>query len=247
MTKTTSDPTDARRARQQRRRDRSRDDILSAARSVLLRDGIAAVTLEAVAREAGMSKTGLYYYFASKEALVFELVFGIWERQAQRVKDSVERAGSGPEALAAVIRNTVEGYASQMDDFRLAYLLGQVSSSSGLQVSPEQFERIRPVNDTLLGDTTRKLAEGGDASVAEPRLFAFLAFASALGLLTMKGLVESQGDPLLYTDEQLIGALSRIFTAAASQQRDEQARRRKPHRPEKLPPKQSNRPSRRTP
>ena len=216
MTKANIDPDDARRARRQRRHERSREDILAAARSVLLRDGIAAVTLEAVAREAGMSKTGLYYYFSSKEVMVFELVFEIWEGQAQRVQDTVSQAASGPEALGAVIRSTVEDFAPRMDDFRLAYLLGQVSGPSSLQLSLDQFGRIRPINDTLLGDAAGKLAEADQPGLVEPRLFAFLAFTSALGLLTMKGLVESQGDPLLYSDEELIGALSGIFMAAAN-------------------------------
>ena len=211
-----TDQTAARRARQQRRRDRSREDILAAARSVLLRDGIAAVTLEAVAREAGMSKTGLYYYFASKEALVFELMFRVWESQGERVRHAVEQVDTGQAALAAIIGNTVEMFAPQMDDFRLAFLFGQVSSSSRMLVSPEQFERIRPLNAMLLGGATEKLvAEGGNTAV-EPRLLAFLAHCSALGVLTMKGLVESQGDPLLYSDEQLIQGLGMIFAAASS-------------------------------
>lgn len=216
-TSDTTDPADARRARQQRRRDRSREDILAAARAVLLREGITAVTLEAVAREAGMSKAGLYYYFASKEALIFELVFGIWESQAESVRDAVARETSGPAAIAVVIRSTVESFAGRMDDFRLAYLHGQVSGSHGLQLTPEQFARIRPLNDALLGGAARKLAEADKQSGAvDPRLFAFLAFASALGVLTMKGLVELQGDPLRHSDEQLIDALSKIFAAAAS-------------------------------
>jgi AcrR family transcriptional regulator len=210
-----TDPTQARRARQQRRRDRSREDILAAARAVLLRNGIAAVTLEAVAREAGMSKTGLYYYFASKESLVFELVFGIWKNQGERIRDAVEHVDTGPAALAAIIRNTIETFAPQMDDFRLAFLLGQVSSSSGLQVSAEQFERIRPLNNLALGGATQKLTADGRNSMVEPRLLAFLAWVSALGLLTMKGLAESQGDPLLYSDEQLTVGLSKVFAAAA--------------------------------
>lgn len=210
------DPAEARRARQQRKRDRSREDILTAARAVLLRDGIASVTLEAVAREAGMSKTGLYYYFASKEALVFELMFAVWETQSRRVGDAVEKVETGPQALAAVIRNTIGGYAPQMDDFRLAYLLSQVSGQSGLQLSPEQFARIRPLNDLLLSGAVRKLSASGRTTPVEPRLLAFLAFVSALGLLTMKGLAESQGDPLLYSDEQLIDGLSKVFAAAAA-------------------------------
>jgi AcrR family transcriptional regulator len=206
---------DARKARQQRKRDRSREDILAAARAVLLRDGIAAVTLDAVAREAGMSKTGLYYYFASKEALVFELVFAAYQNHAQRVQDAVAAAETGPEALGAVIRNTVEVYSRQMDDFRLAFLLGQVTGSADMRISPEQLQRIRPLNDMLLAGATRLLSDGRSAGPVEPRLLAFLAFLSAIGLLTMKGLVESQGDPLLYSDDQMVEALSTIFARAA--------------------------------
>lgn len=206
-------PETARKARQQRKRDRSRDDILTAARAVLLRAGIGAVTLEAVAQEAGMSKTGLYYYFASKEALVFELVFGALRTHAERVRDAVADSDSGRAALQAMISNTVGAYATQMDDFRLAYLLGQVSS--GLQVAPDQLERIRPLNDMLFAGTTRRLAQEGSRGVVEPRLLTFLAFVSTIGLLTMKGLVESQGDPLVYSDDQLIEGLSKIFATAA--------------------------------
>lgn len=206
----------ARKARQQRKRDRSRDDILAAARAVLMRDGIAAVTLEAVAREAGMSKTGLYYYFSSKEALVFEMVFAALRLHAERVQTAVEATDTGPAALGAVIRHTVEAYSGQMDDFRLAFLLGQVSSSTHMQMSPEQLQRIRPLNHMLLAGATRLLAEGKSIGTVEPRLLAFLAFLSAIGLLTMKGLVESQGDPLLYSDDQMIEALSSIFARAAS-------------------------------
>lgn len=210
----------ARKARQQRKRDRSRDDILAAARAVLNRDGIAAVTLEAVAREAGMSKTGLYYYFSSKEALVFELVFAALRLHAERVQTAVEATDTGSAALGAVIRHTVEAYSSQMDDFRLAFLLSQVTSSTHMQLSGEQLTRIRPLNDMLLAGATRLLAEGKstgqESGKVEPRLLSFLAFLSAVGLLTMKGLVESQGDPLLYSDDQLIEALSTIFARAAS-------------------------------
>ena len=217
MTEDRPDPADARMARQQRKRERSRGDILYAARVVLLRDGVATMTLEAVAREAGMSKTGLYYYFASKEALVFELVFGVLAGQAQRVREAVDQADSGSAALHAIIRNTVEGYAPQMDDFRLAFLLGQVSNSSGLQISPEQLARVRPMNDMILAGTARQLAAQKKTGPVEPRLLAFLAYVSALGVLTMKGLVEAQGDPLLYSDEQLIDGLSRIFAAASAE------------------------------
>lgn len=52
----------------------ARDRILDAAVRVLVRDGGDALTIAAVAAEAGVSKGGLFYHFASKEALVAGLV-----------------------------------------------------------------------------------------------------------------------------------------------------------------------------
>jgi len=45
---------------------------------------------------------------------------------------------------------------------------------------------------------------------------AFLAYLAAIGMLTMKGMVESVGDPLLYSDDQLIEGFARVFEAAAA-------------------------------
>jgi AcrR family transcriptional regulator len=213
-------PIDPRRARRERRRDRSRAEILDAARKVLLRSGVAAMTLEAVAQEAGMSKTGLYYYFPSKDALVFELVFGVIEAQARTVHDAVEKASDGAHALGAVIRETIRTFAPRLDDFRLAFLFGQVAGAGAVSLNAEQFARLRPLNDLLLAGVATRLREERkrrtDRGRVEPRLLAFLAYLAAIGVLTVKGLVEQLDDPLLFSDEQLIEGLEQVFGAAAS-------------------------------
>jgi AcrR family transcriptional regulator len=48
--------------------------ILEAANTVILRDGVTKLTLEAVAREAGVSKGGLLYHYPSKDALIRGLI-----------------------------------------------------------------------------------------------------------------------------------------------------------------------------
>jgi AcrR family transcriptional regulator len=57
-----------------------RDRLLDAAEAVVGRDGVSNLTLEAVAREAGVSKGGLLYHFRSKS----ELIVAIVERLAVR-------------------------------------------------------------------------------------------------------------------------------------------------------------------
>lgn len=52
----------------------TRDLILDSAEALVLRDGAASLTLERVAREAGLSKGGVLYHFASKAQIVQGLV-----------------------------------------------------------------------------------------------------------------------------------------------------------------------------
>ena len=215
-----ADKTAARAARRERKRDQSREEILQAARRVLLRNGVGAMTLEAVANEVGMSKTGLYYYFPSKDALVFELVYGVIEAQAKAVQGGVEQAADGGQALRAILGETVGAFAQHLDDFRLAFLFGQVAGVGAIHWDRDQFARIRPLNDVLLSRATEMLraeqAERPSRAAVEPRLMAFLAYLAAIGLLTMKGMVEPMQDPLLYSDEELVDGFSRVFEAAAA-------------------------------
>jgi AcrR family transcriptional regulator len=186
----------------------------------MLRDGIAATTLEAVAKEVGLTKAALYYYYPSKDALYFELIFGAVEAESRAIHDAVAKTSGGGEALSALIRETVRTFAARMDDFRLTFMHGQVAGSSAVRFGAEQFARIRPLNELAYAGATAALAREwkhsrGRAGV-EPRLMVFLANVAAVGVLTMKGMVENLGDPLAYSDEQLIEGLARIFEAAAA-------------------------------
>jgi AcrR family transcriptional regulator len=62
------------------------DLILTAAERVTLRDGVMRLTLEAVAREAKVSKGGILYHFATKETLIramLERLIQYCERQIE--------------------------------------------------------------------------------------------------------------------------------------------------------------------
>ncbi len=48
----------------------ARDDILTAAQRVVASEGARGLTIESVAREAGLSRGGVLYHFESKEALI---------------------------------------------------------------------------------------------------------------------------------------------------------------------------------
>jgi AcrR family transcriptional regulator len=60
--------------------------ILEAAARVVLARGVAGLTLEAVAAESGLSKGGLLYHFATKEALLAAMVDRLIEVTEQRIE-----------------------------------------------------------------------------------------------------------------------------------------------------------------
>jgi AcrR family transcriptional regulator len=64
----------------------TRSLIFEAASNLISRDGVSNFTLEAVAREAGISKGGLLYHFASKR----KLIEGLIESQLDKFEAQVE-------------------------------------------------------------------------------------------------------------------------------------------------------------
>jgi AcrR family transcriptional regulator len=74
--------------------------ILDAAENLIIARGVAALTLEAAAREAGVSKGGLLYHFASKEALLEALLGRLSAFIAQEFSACVAAQPEGPGRVA---------------------------------------------------------------------------------------------------------------------------------------------------
>lgn len=72
----------------------TRDRILAALRALLAEGGTDAVTLEAVAARAGVSKGGLLYHFSSKAALYTGLLEKVRETVIAEMADATTRSGA---------------------------------------------------------------------------------------------------------------------------------------------------------
>ena len=70
------------RTHRQRRREATRDEILEAARRLLVQSGLEQVTLRGIAAELGMTAPALYRYFASREALLESLIDTLYDELA---------------------------------------------------------------------------------------------------------------------------------------------------------------------
>ena len=86
---------------------RDRDAMLAAAERVVIRQGIANLTLDAVAAEAGMSKGGLLHHFPSKDRLVEALVTRSAEGWRACYTEAYERTPPGPGRIGRLLRPTL--------------------------------------------------------------------------------------------------------------------------------------------
>jgi AcrR family transcriptional regulator len=84
----------------------ARDRVLDAYETLLIEAGPGAATLDAVAAAAGVSKGGLLYHFASKDALATGLLVRLRERSAADA-DAIRAAPDG--AAAYYLRTSAPG------------------------------------------------------------------------------------------------------------------------------------------
>ncbi len=209
-----------REARNERRREQTRAEILETACDVVLRNGLAGFTLADLAEELGLTKPALYYYFESKEALLFELLLREWVAAATEVQAAVERTDNGADAVEQLMRTVFDRYRDRLELFVLHYKMGPGGEFVGV-VGPEELERLRPINDMLYGGAAARLRadqrSGGFPKQRDPRRFAFTAHTAVIGLLNMKAIVAAANDPLIHSDEDLIDDLCTTFRDAALQ------------------------------
>jgi AcrR family transcriptional regulator len=74
-----------------------RQSVLDAAERVVVREGAAHLTLEAVAIEAGISKASVIYDYKSKNALIKAVIERSVARHTARLRDAIDNQTPGPD------------------------------------------------------------------------------------------------------------------------------------------------------
>ena len=102
----------------------ARTRILDAAEAIVRARGVPALTLEAAARDAGVSKGGLLYHFGSKEALLAGMLGRLAEAISQEFDATVaaQLAGPGQVARAMLAWACDEGACEHQDRAAAVFL-----------------------------------------------------------------------------------------------------------------------------
>ena len=150
------------------RSERSRSIIIQAALTIISRDGPGRLTLDAIAREAGISKGGLTHQFPNKEAVLRALLEHQCIHFEQVAKDYMQQHGANSsEANLATNIEVARAALSQPQSVAFA-ILGAIGENPSLLSIPR--------------DLDVKHLEAIKAEAADPEL-ATLRWAASRGLL----------------------------------------------------------------
>lgn len=187
-----ADPEARRLARKSRRQQNRRQQILRAAREVLLQHGPEAFTMEQVARAADASKAALYYYFQAKEEVIAALALEVLRREVEALSRAVIAAERGLDGLAALVRTRVEHYLADPDGFRILYVWAPALGSAQRLALAEILPLTAVVSQTLAARLQRDRKAGLLHPDARPEHLSQVAWLMSHGLLSY---AMSSGEP----------------------------------------------------
>ncbi|CAN5445667.1 TetR/AcrR family transcriptional regulator [soil metagenome] len=164
--------------------------IIEAMRSSVAKRGISGSTFEHVAREAGVSRGLLHYYFGTKEALLVEVVRRDSEHRIARLDDPLGAASSADEILQVLVASLQDSIRNEPEFWVLIFELftaGRRNPDIEREVG-ELFSRTRDHVAEILRDKEREgvLTLKSDADAVVGFLFA-VADGLALQMLSEPG------------------------------------------------------------
>ncbi|MCI1255246.1 MULTISPECIES: TetR/AcrR family transcriptional regulator [Corynebacterium] len=201
-------PTRASQAGRAQRAERRRADILSAARTVFLRDGYHDAKLTGVAREAGCSVGTLYTYFTDRDALLAAVLSEVEEEMRAAGRPAAPEDGR-PVSPAAQISATNRAYlASYRRNRAIMALMEQVAQAD------ESFGRQRLLRaDGFIDRNSRalqRLVDAGEIALDDPEMTA-TALSAAVSRLAYVAWVDGRFPDTDEVFERMCSTADRIW------------------------------------
>jgi AcrR family transcriptional regulator len=179
--------------------------LIQAAEVQFRRFGYRRTTVEDITGSAGTGKGSLYLHFASKQEIYMAVVEASLERFVAAASRLLERSGSVPERLRALVELTIEHYGE--DELLHASLFG-----GGSLVDGDVSRRAADIQRARIRDLLRELLRIGreEGSVrADLDIDAAAAVLFEIGWAVVRSELEGEGelplDRALTTLNQIVG------------------------------------------
>lgn len=95
------------------------DHLLETAAALMARQGYSQTTIRDVARATGYSLAGMYYYFKSKEDLLFQIQLRTFSSLLERQREDLARGGAAEERLRRFVRNHLAFFVEHFSELKV--------------------------------------------------------------------------------------------------------------------------------
>jgi len=166
--------------------------IVDAMRASVAERGVAGSTFDHVAREAGVSRGLLHYYFGTKEQLLVEVVRRDCDLRMTVLDEQLASAESAEDFLALLVFALEELVREESEFFTVIFEVFTLSRRNE-EIAAEFAELMRRTREHVAGVLAVKQADGVLALSAEPEAIADILFALGDGI-AMRMLAEPERD-----------------------------------------------------
>jgi AcrR family transcriptional regulator len=159
--------------------------IVEAMRVSVAARGIAGSTFDHVAREAGVSRGLLHYYFGTKEQLLVEVVRRECDVRLDRLEESIVGAESAEGVLEALVRSFEDFLGAGLATATMFYEMLTLAQRNA-EIAAELAQLGRRMREHLAGALSAKADAGVVALRADPVEVAAFLFMIADGIIVRR-------------------------------------------------------------
>jgi len=131
--------------------------LLEATRKIIATEGFDAVTMERVARKAGIAKGGIYLYFRNKDQMIFAALEAIAAEMLREIETRVDSKAHAWERLCQAVRAQLESTERHKDILRTLLLVRWYLSD---RRERKKWRRLMKYRERHLGRLQAILDEG---------------------------------------------------------------------------------------
>ncbi|MGA6973639.1 MAG: TetR/AcrR family transcriptional regulator [Candidatus Binatus sp.] len=181
-----------------------RAEILAAAKQLFLKQGYENFTTRKLAARVGLSQTGVYVYFKSKEEILDAVCRSTFEGLAQRIRAMSAESKDSPDAIRRLLKAYVEFGLQHPDEYQLTFMVGNSAPKFTRRKDlsqPFELQGIGVQCFLLFRDQVARLIEGGQLKDGDVSLVTQTLWATAHGLVSLMiarpGYLLSERGPLV--------------------------------------------------
>lgn len=167
--------------------------IIHAAIEMFSRKGYIKATVQDIARQAGVAKGLVYYYFRSKEQIFFEAIEEIKEDMHQYVRNNIPSDADSFEQIRIATKNYLIFFSKHQEEFIIfADQMKSKTSKKHMEKSLDSvIDHIRGIEDYFI----KAQAEGLISSDAIPHSLALMLFAQVQTFMTYSIITRKKLNP----------------------------------------------------